>query len=486
MLIVLLAFIAGTALRIDAYLTNSPVWGDTAKLAISIVEKNYLELFDELYHDQSAPVGFMVATKFISSFFNYSELSLYFIPVVSSICALALFILLSRELLGRIWAPIAFLPFAFNTSAIFYAGHFKQYSLEMCICIGILLTAYRVIKENFSSKAVTIYASVGIVSVWFSLTAIILLTGSGVALFCIALNNRSPRQLTTIVIGGMAVAVHFAALFLYQIRPAMPAFMDGYWAFAFPPTPFFSFESLSWWWNQFRIYFNYPAGLLGPLATIGLFVSLYGIACWCFDKTRLKQAAILLFPIFVLGCLMVAHKYPMTAGNSIHFSRLALFTLPIAYILMAAGFLNLCKHLPTPHIIGGLIAITLAVAQPYNRITDSYVRYHDMRSVAEHIAENYKTDDIIYVDYSSVPAYRFYNRLWSLPYLEGSQTKSPAWYTEMESIMEPGDQRIWVPLAVGRGKRKSAYRKFLSENYAPAIVHEFRWAWLVLSDPGKN
>ena len=131
--------VVGTAFRTQLLLSNRSLWFDAAALAVNTVEAGYGELLPPLhYMSQTAPVGFMVATKAISRVFEYTEFSLLALPFAMGVLSLVLMGLLAWRLLPR---TVMFLPVAFlslSSTAIYYSAEYKSYSCDLFFSLLIL------------------------------------------------------------------------------------------------------------------------------------------------------------------------------------------------------------------------------------------------------------------------------------------------------------------------------------------------------------
>ena len=88
---------------------------------------------------------------------------------------------------------------------------------------------------------------VGLISVWFSHTAIIMLAGTGMALMLNILKRRVPKALGDLVITEAVIFGHYTALYLLQILPATPKAQFRNFADYFAPIVPLSSKTLDWW-----------------------------------------------------------------------------------------------------------------------------------------------------------------------------------------------------------------------------------------------
>ena len=94
-----LAFVAiGVLVRVARYLTNYPVWGDEACLALSFPRRGYLDLLSPLEYGQICPILFLWAELTAVKTFGFSEMSLRLFPLICGVSSVFLF----RHVAGRI------------------------------------------------------------------------------------------------------------------------------------------------------------------------------------------------------------------------------------------------------------------------------------------------------------------------------------------------------------------------------------------------
>ena len=85
----LIILFIGFFLRTKAYLINQSFWHDECALAWNIINRSYKELFQPLRFLQSAPILFLIITKYLVEVFGKNEIVFRFIPYLSSILSLA-------------------------------------------------------------------------------------------------------------------------------------------------------------------------------------------------------------------------------------------------------------------------------------------------------------------------------------------------------------------------------------------------------------
>lgn len=73
----------GVILVLFQLLYNRSLWGDEAKLALNIINKSYLELFQPLDNGQVAPILFLQIEKIFTTIIPNSEIGLRVFPFLS-------------------------------------------------------------------------------------------------------------------------------------------------------------------------------------------------------------------------------------------------------------------------------------------------------------------------------------------------------------------------------------------------------------------
>jgi hypothetical protein len=481
-IVLLAALILGIFLRLQMYLSNRPFWMDTATLVRNIVEKGYLELFGQLSGNQASPPGFLVISKFIGSFDGYSEFSLTLAPLIFSLAALVLFLVMCIKILGKESAAAAFLPFVVCPLAIFYSGEFKQYSCELFFCLAILYSAYSVLTNEFSRRSIFYFTIAGIISVWFSYSAIIVLGGTGLSLFFTGLIRRQWNGCVLLAIAGTVFAAHILFWYFVQIRFGMED-NTSWWSKHYPPDVF-SRSWYTWWIKRFISYFGSPLGFADYSVPVPEALLVLGLACAVLLSRARATAFIFIVPILVLLVLSNLHLYPFATRGQFFISRLILFTIPIAFLLIGFGAKTLSKFLRVPSIVMPLIVAILVYPQLNRYDKAKNYRIIDGRSLYTHLSENYRDGDIIYVTNRSTATFDYYNRQRKLPAVYGSALGGKKWMHDLDPYLDPNGNRIWVVLTHGRGFRALRFMNILHDGNGWAITQDnFENAWLLLSSP---
>ena len=119
----------GLLMRLKQYLIGRSLWLDEAMLALNIVNRDFVGLFQPLDYDQGAPVGFLLVEKTLNVLFGDHEFVLRFFPFIAGLAALGLFYVLLRQTTSGIglWTGLAL--FATGSELIYYSSEMKQYMI---------------------------------------------------------------------------------------------------------------------------------------------------------------------------------------------------------------------------------------------------------------------------------------------------------------------------------------------------------------------
>ena len=131
----------GVLLRVGRYLTNYPVWGDEACLALSFPRRGYLDLLLPLEYGQICPILFLWAELTAVKLFGFSEMSLRLFPLICGVGSVFLF----RHVAGRVLKGppllLAMAIFAVSIHPIRHSAEAKPYATDLLVALGLLALA---------------------------------------------------------------------------------------------------------------------------------------------------------------------------------------------------------------------------------------------------------------------------------------------------------------------------------------------------------
>ncbi len=476
-----LATILGVALRFRMYLEERSLWLDPAMLALNVVDRGYGELLGRLDMNQAAPPGFLWLSKAIGSAFGYTEYSLYLAPLVFGVGAFLLFIQLSREVLGPRHAPLAFLPMATCSTAIYYCGEFRPQSFDLFFTVLVLLSCQSVLKRNWAPSAIASLTVVGIVGVWFSYAVLFVIAGSGSALVLLAITSAQPRAARWMTVSFAIVMVHFLLFYLLHIRPSIGPDLYSANKAAYAPVVAVTKGQLWWWILAVKGYFEFPLGFLG-IFVVPLVGLVTGVAVCLSSRRHLRLVAVFGAPMVALIVASSLGRYPMSTGVTEVKARFVLFTVPIALVFIAFGIIRLCEVLGSKKLFSYLVVGALLLPSFYGAFTGPRFRPQEMRPLVHYLDQHIRPGDSVYVFFASVPAFRFYTRHDPIDAVLGRRPRHGTRDLELDLERVRNADRLWVVVShafnderrlIRRTLRPFAQRK-TTHRFPGAVLFEYR------------
>jgi len=377
----LLAVVAGTAVRLEQFMTRRSLWLDEALVALNIVHRDAAGLLKPLDGDQAAPVGWLWAERGAAVAFGQNEYALRLVPLAAGIAALVLVALLARRLAGAWAGAVAAGLVATAPGALRFSTEVKPYSSDLAVAAGLLFCGVLVVEAPASRRRWLAWATAGAAGVWLSHPAAIVL-GASVVWMALALRRRL-RHLVALAAASAFPAGSFAALYATSLS-ATRANTDlrTYWRPGFPPHP----GSLAALGRILARLVGDP-GHLGPW-WVG--AALIAAGCACLGL----RALVVLGPLAAAALAADLSWFPLRG-------RLALYLLPLAVVPLAAlarrrAGAVLVAAAAVPALIGGGRLVVHPMKVSEIRPVLAYVRAHG--------------GGVVWVQSTSLPATRYYVR----------------------------------------------------------------------------
>ncbi|MGW8267244.1 MAG: glycosyltransferase family 39 protein [Longimicrobiales bacterium] len=314
----------GVLLRLHFFLSQPPLWGDEAMIAVSFNE-SLPSWLQGLRFYQTAPFGYLLLSSAVVRVLGDGVLALRLVPFLAGIATLIVFWRLARVLLPRPWALASLAILSLSTPAIYYSGETKQYGLDALVAVTILLAAVSAGAGNSEGPRASEGAGalvVGAIGVLFSQTAVFILAGAAIWLWIGG--TRHARR-----VGLLWALTSGAGFFLYSAT--MPAgtrvVMDVFWGDAFLPFP----PDLDSYWRAFTGLFDRVVGAPWPWV-VG------SVAAWGVIRSRDRRLWLLLLPLALATAASLLQAYPfspMREGSKM--GRLFMFALPSLAVILASG-----------------------------------------------------------------------------------------------------------------------------------------------------
>lgn len=395
----LVTIAAGVVLACLQFALNRSVWLDEARIGLNMMSRSYAGLLAPLDYNQVAPIGFLMVMRLFVDLLGPSEFALRLLPLLSYLAALPLLFRLARALTGeRLLALAATAFFAINWVLIYYASEVKQYSTEALACILVLLVTVRCADEG--RRPLVVAGIVGALAVWFSSTAVIVLTGCGLWLLGAEVaRRRRAAVLLPLVAWGASFAVYYAS-FIHG-HPHQ-AFMLGFWAGGFFPISGPLSAQAAFVLAAVERVNGYFMGH-GPLWFVPAAVSLVGLIGLAAER-RGRELALFAGPILIHFALSAFRLYPFQG-------RLLLYLMPIFILAYVIGIWYAWRAARRilPRLPVALVALPVLVT-PYVIATKFPMERYEFKKSLAVVVENFEPGENLYVNEFAQCTFDYYRR----------------------------------------------------------------------------
>lgn len=394
----------GALLRLHQFALGRSLYVDEAALALNLLDRSYLTLWDPLDYEQAAPIGFLLLEKLITQQLGDSEYALRLLPLLAGLVSLLLFHRLAERSLSRFGARVALAAFALSAGLIYFGSDLKPYALDVAVALAVYLATWRVLERDLHGGLWALGA-VGVGAVWLSFPALFVLAGIGLPLGIEAIRSGERATVWRLAAVGAAWTVSFAVMYFATLHQSgtvgdMQFFWerDGH----FMPLPPGSAGELRWFYASFFELFRNPTGL--PLTGVAALAFLIGaVSLW--GRNRMRLALLLgplLFTLFASGL----HLYPFHG-------RVLLFLTPGLLLLIGEGVsaLQTTARPAVPALLAGLLLFHPAMAA-VNHLVKSQeyeaMPLRDLRGVLEALRSDPAATAPVYVYYGADRVFEYY------------------------------------------------------------------------------
>jgi uncharacterized membrane protein len=421
-----LAVCAGVALRLLEFLNDRSLWLDESFIAINLTGRSFSGLLHPLAFSQASPQGFLLLEKLFITLFGSSEYAFRAVSFISSLLALAAFVLLARRLLPPRAVPIAVLLFAFSDSLVRYAAELKPYETDVAVAalLWLYVSTYLLPPRRPTGRAFVLFALIGPLAVFFSLPAVFVLVGAALTLGFSWIRCRQWWAMRSLWLVCVVWLAAFLAYYVGFLRAQTHNKQNrDFFAADFMPFPPRSVSDLTWLPRHLLLVFSNPPGFVfgEPRAARQLLTVLAGLVfvAGCvslYARTR-AAVALLLAPIVLTLAASAIRDYPF-AG------RLLLFTVPALALVLVQGVWSVARR-PGPASLP--LAAVLVVALFANSVTAAARHLEHARRVEEikpamsFLRDHKRQGDRVYLFWWSQYAFKVYaHRYGFASALEGS------------------------------------------------------------------
>ena len=389
----------GLSMAISGYIFDRSLWLDEAFLGINLIERNYLELFDGLDHNQVAPILFLLLEKLLSEFFNYSDYALRAIPFASFMACIVLTYIVSKQLIPNRDAPIL-AACLISLSPIFldYSHEIKPY---MSDAFTTLLLLYISLRLKLTTRWLFVLATTGVIAVFFSNSSTIVLATIGIYLLSHHYKNAVSTLKILLVISAWLIAFGVNYYFLLQNNLGSE-YLQNYWVNAF-----------------FRIDILDPYAWLNSctyaLKTIGRVVFGYSLHYWVWKIFAIFFCISIFFVIrtqsLFVSCLLyvplVIHIILACFGLYPFATRLLLYQAPLIIIGLSFGIVHISQYIRVP-LYSRIASFCLVLPLIPLHLYSLPIRDGGILPAILKLEQHAHHDDIVYVYHSSQWEYKFY------------------------------------------------------------------------------
>lgn len=433
----------GVALRVWQYLADMSMWFDEFSIARNVGERSFVQLVTQpLSYQQTAPLGFLAAVDIAKHLFGTSDMSLRLFPFLCGIAALFVFRRLAERALVGVAVPIAVGLFALSPPLIRYSAELKQYGGDALVTSLLTLVALELCLRDPTLRRCLVAGAVGVVTVFCSQAAVLVLTGLGAALVLRWLFNRTDATRAPVLvtvpiwacaaIGGLLVARH------YMTAHTM-AFMHEFWRSrqGFLPLPPNAAATMLWTRDRLLQFFDamsgYPIPILYSVLALAGFVALW----------RRRDVALLLAgPLVVTFAAAVAQQYPFRM-------RLVLFLLPTLLLTSAASVGWLVDRVTAMNPAAGIALGIAAILPPVLAVVLAPPPYtvEPFKPVLGYVQAHRQPGDRIYVYANAYMAVSRYGPHYGMPpgsYVSGTCDDSlfTPFFADVDQFR--GAPRVWI------------------------------------------
>ena len=445
--------IFGVAVRLVSYIAAHALRVDEAAVAVSIVERSYLELVKPLEFRQIAPLGFVFAERFFVELMGRTEYALRMFPFIAGTSSIFLFWKLAKDVLCKAAVPIAMLFFVSSSHLIHYSNELKQYSTDLCVGLIILIMAVNAISKKDNWLYLLFFSFIGAVAVWFSHPAIFILAGAGMAIVISLISKKDFKCLLQFAaVFSLWVISFLLTYFLVLSKYEAGKGLQGFWEnkHAFMPLVPHSLSDLAWLGKTLERALRNPVGIKLVVPAAMLFLAGYVVLY----KRRKHYFFISIFTILFALIASGIKAFPFS-------ERLILYTAPIFIIAVACGVDLLRGRLwPANKVI--FVSIVFALMfHPVMSAASSLLRpakYEEIKPALKMLEGEIQPSDVLYISRGTYKPFNFYkvNYKWpddmKLVIAERGVNDAATFRSKVNKLK--GNDRVWVMFTAHTGQER--------------------------------
>jgi hypothetical protein len=377
---------AGLALRARYLVAGTWAWGDEALLILHLHEESFFGILTAGGFRQLQPVFFSWVLKLVAIVFGSYRCEVMRLPaLVSGLVTLLGTAWLSRRVMSPWGALAATGVVALSVPLCKWAWEVKPYGTDAMVTL-LVLAAVLLPSGSGLLRALPRGLWIAAILPWISFPSVFALPGMLVEAFW--RDPERPRGLLVRLLLFLAVSAALCVAWVWKAKREMGKFMNGWWAFGYPPAGAGAVDTVQWLGGQVVGVLEHVVDLNGPWY-LGLALVITGLVASARGDRKLLLLAISTIGIWTLACL--ARVYPIVWGDTILPNRLSLFVIPLVAFLIGAGVSAIERSLPR-WIAPVLVSWLLYQAAPLD-----FAPIHDMsyRAGFERILREGREGDLL-------------------------------------------------------------------------------------------
>jgi hypothetical protein len=386
--------ILGIILRLVLYFDNRPFWADEAQLALNIRDRSFSGLTQHLDYCQAAPLGFLIAEKWLSLSLGNNEYVLRLIPLLSGVAALLLFWLLAKRLLSDTAVTVAVGLFAVCGPLIRYCSELKPYSLDLFFGILLFLIADQVMRKSNNMVALISLALAAVFTPWLSYGSLCVMPAVLIGTTISFLHQKRSRQVIAVSLISMLWAT---SLFLVYVSSLEDLNHTAAQAALMTPNAVLPDNLDAVWWMRLKLEEL-------PQSPGGLSVIAVGLACLYAAAGVLNLASKTSTTTTYLALPLVITLAASCLGIYPFLSRFLFVLVPSLFIFIAEGATWFYKIVGKQSIPVAILGIALLFVPRFNWLdlpTGKLAAGPEIKATLAYLAAHRKPGDIIYVYYGA-------------------------------------------------------------------------------------
>jgi hypothetical protein len=452
----------GSALRIERWVQDRSLWGDEGALALNLIGKSAAELTHKLNYVQGAPTGFLLAERLDVRLFGETELSLRLFPLVAGLAALVVFAVLARRVTTPLGAIVAVVLFATSDPLVYYSSEVKQYSADVLVATLLLFGSVVVDWHSLRVRQGALLGAAGVVAVWFSHPALLVLPSLLAVLILAALLRRDRVALRNLILVACPLLVSASVFYLVNRTTANTVAHAALGTAA--PGRLSPFKDL---WHGFGM-------VIGTAdSTTGLVVFAVVAGALRLIKRDAVLFGLLAAPVGATFLAALLGLYPFT-------DRFILFLAPFFALLVAEGIVQIAQLVWRGLPLAAIACVALLLLYPLGvaaRGAFSPPGHEEVKAVLRVVDAKWQPGDALYVWWQSQYPFRYYAECRACGVLGDRGPKTVVWPRSLDQTPQI-DALVTHPPGLYLGTQVHDLNSYFT-NFAP--LAGTRRAWFLFS-----